>query len=321
VQQLMQHVKNKRAIFNVPVPVREIPTYTDVIKNPIDLKTMKDRLETGYYTPAVANAPIEKLAEDMCWADLDAHYRTLLAENEDAHNRFRADLRLIFQNALDFNQQGFWVHTAAQQMMQTLEDLFVKMDAKETIDKAAATEFTRLHSGADLHRTCSFCMQQQLKHASPVLHCHGQCNSPITTGHCYQTRDGTRQWCQRCYSRLQQQAGEKASAPRSATQTPGLWRQPTLRAVDVDKAAEDKSGPHLCLDELNKVELEKSQPLPWAQCLQPGCGRWMHQVCALYNPREVGIHARVGMVYGCAICRAEVSMPCTFLIVKLHSPK
>ena len=77
LRRIMEH-KCNRNIFNVPV--RGIKEYGDVVKQPMDLGMVKERLEAGFY-----------------------------AEPDE----FARDVNLVFDNALTFNPGGHPVHTLA----------------------------------------------------------------------------------------------------------------------------------------------------------------------------------------------------------------
>lgn len=89
LKRLMEHKKN-RGVFNVAVNPKQLnlPTYFDVISRPMDLGSVKGKLESGEY-------------------DQPAH--------------FAADVRLVFENALRFNPQGHYVWLAAQELMELFE--------------------------------------------------------------------------------------------------------------------------------------------------------------------------------------------------------
>lgn len=101
LQKLMQHPKNCD-IFNHPVdPVAlNLPTYFVKIKNPMDLGTVKTKLQRGEYR-----------------------------ELESAV----ADIRLVFDNALLFNPAGNSVHEIAKLLKQEFEADFVAL--KEKLEK------------------------------------------------------------------------------------------------------------------------------------------------------------------------------------------
>jgi hypothetical protein len=101
LQKLMQHPKNGD-LFNHPVdPVAlNLPTYFTKIKNPMDLGTVKTKLQRGEYR-----------------------------ELESAV----ADIRLVFDNALLFNPAGNSVHEIAKLLKQEFEADYVCL--KEKLEK------------------------------------------------------------------------------------------------------------------------------------------------------------------------------------------
>jgi len=93
----------KAGPFMIPVdPVAlDIPTYFDVIKYPMDLGTMKEKLEAGEYS----NVPPP---------EGDNEYEVAMKSIETmVYGPFYADLMRIFDNCTSFNPPGDWVHNEA----------------------------------------------------------------------------------------------------------------------------------------------------------------------------------------------------------------
>lgn len=76
-----------------------IPTYRTIIKKPMDLSTLESKLHAGEYTPIPPCHP---------------PFQTAVARM--LNGPFKADLELIFDNAMLFNPPGDWVHVSAAQM-------------------------------------------------------------------------------------------------------------------------------------------------------------------------------------------------------------
>ncbi len=93
-------------MFSSPVdPIRlGIPTYFQVIKNPMDLGTILKRLASGFYENA-----------ELC----------------------AADVRLTFDNAVKFNKPGHFVSSAAQRLLKSFEAKYAKMLANADAEIAA----------------------------------------------------------------------------------------------------------------------------------------------------------------------------------------
>jgi len=93
-RKLMEHRQNK-GMFNVPVdPVNlGLPTYTDIVKNPMDLGTVKFRLESNYYTH---------------------------------HEDVASDIRQVYLNAITFNGPKFFVSIAAKKGLAIFEEDYLK---------------------------------------------------------------------------------------------------------------------------------------------------------------------------------------------------
>lgn len=83
--------KDTTNIFREPVDVTEVPDYVDIVKHPMDLSTMRNKLETGmYYTL------------DDLEADFDLMIRNCLAYNNRDTVYYRAGVRMRDQCAALF---------------------------------------------------------------------------------------------------------------------------------------------------------------------------------------------------------------------------
>ncbi|EPS62383.1 hypothetical protein M569_12409, partial [Genlisea aurea] len=89
LQRLMKHKYSW--IFNQPVNAQELGLfdYHDIIKHPMDLGTIKDRLSRNWY-----NSPKE----------------------------FADDVRLVFHNAMTYNPKGQDAHTMAEELLRIFEE-------------------------------------------------------------------------------------------------------------------------------------------------------------------------------------------------------
>ncbi|KQK00211.1 transcription factor GTE10 isoform X2 [Brachypodium distachyon] len=86
-------------IFNVPVDVEKlnIPDYNDIVKHPMDLGTIKKKLDSGSYT---------------------------------SPSSFAADVRLTFNNAITYNPRGHAVHDMAIQLNKIFESRWKTVEKK-----------------------------------------------------------------------------------------------------------------------------------------------------------------------------------------------
>ncbi|XP_059301305.1 transcription factor GTE4 isoform X1 [Lycium ferocissimum] len=96
LERLMKHKHGW--VFNQPVDIKALGLhdYFDIIKNPMDLGTVKSRLETNRYT-----SPKE----------------------------FAEDVRLTFQNAMTYNPKGQDVHMMADQLNKIFEEKWAPIEA------------------------------------------------------------------------------------------------------------------------------------------------------------------------------------------------
>lgn len=97
VQKLMKHTYGW--VFNKPVDVKglNLHDYFEIIKHPMDLGTVKTRLNKNWY-----KSPRE----------------------------FAEDVRLTFHNAMTYNPKGHDVHTMAEQLLQMFEETYEDIEAQ-----------------------------------------------------------------------------------------------------------------------------------------------------------------------------------------------
>jgi len=169
LRRLMEHKANK-GIFNVPVdPVAlEIPEYPRIIRNPMDLGTIRKRLMTEYY----------ENAED-----------------------FAAELRLVFSNAMHFNKPQTPVHLAAKKCKKSFEEDFKKLlnEIQEDEEEDAAHDCEECEGNI-----CELCGFKCRLFQEPVLRCSAPCKARIPRNAVYYRLGGDRgqHWCGRCHSNL-----------------------------------------------------------------------------------------------------------------------
>ncbi|KAH9938975.1 P-loop containing nucleoside triphosphate hydrolase protein [Epithele typhae] len=86
--------RRRSDLFREPPDRREYPDYYHLIQHPIALSTIRKRVSSGYYKSV-----------------LD----------------FREDMRLMFNNARTYNQEGSWVYVDADEMEKTLDAAFARL--------------------------------------------------------------------------------------------------------------------------------------------------------------------------------------------------
>ena len=176
----MQHQRNIQGLFNRPVippgatiesAGLELKDYMTKIKNPMDLGTVRAKIQQGAFQSISASA---------------------------------ADMILVFNNAMLYNPPSHHVHQLAKALLDELMAELKSVDekiVKETERKGSHSSSCKLCSG----EACSLCGEKCLKFESPVLLCHGSCMQRIKRNSVYYcASDGAMLWCQRCYSSLPQ---------------------------------------------------------------------------------------------------------------------
>ncbi|KDO28005.1 hypothetical protein SPRG_07284 [Saprolegnia parasitica CBS 223.65] len=199
LQRLMEHARNTKGLFNVPVdPIAlNLPTYNAIVAHPMDLGTIKKTLDAGKFI------------------SLDA---------------FASDVRRVFTNAMLFNGKDHWVHANAKILLQCFEDLY----GAELLKAGAESEKAAAHAcNVCAGHICALCDDGCLELTLPHYQCFGNCGTVFRKGMSYYvTRDGTRMWCMKCRNRGMKEektkrdeddenGGNSSSYPRGAPRA--LW--------------------------------------------------------------------------------------------------
>ena len=203
-------------VFNAPVdPVElDLPDYYNVIKKPMDLGTISKKVESGAYHT------IEE---------------------------FSFDVRLTFNNAMQYNENGSVVYNMANEMMDRFTGDYEKLrnQLKEEDD------LRRKNSKA-----CGLCGIEKLLFEPTIYFCVGMnCQSKRIHRNRNYYIGGNNQyhWCNQCYNEL-----------------------------DSDKAIEFPDSSFKKGDLVKKKNDEVTEE-NWVQC--DTCDKWFHQICGLFNSR------------------------------------
>ena len=170
---------------------------------------------------------------------LNREHAQLLEQLRLATDVMLEDMRLVFSNALSWNAAGSVVASAATALRESLEEAVEKHERdgraqqwRSAASSDACDSFSddesdegMDHEGASLGsdsravpvpkrpcRCCALCLCQQLWFDPPQLQCQGPCSNAIGGEYCYSTRDGTRQWCDRCFVKMFPEHFETPSA-------------------------------------------------------------------------------------------------------------
>lgn len=208
---------NASNIFGYPVdPVLlNLPDYFEIVKLPMDLGTIRKRLEASSYRD-VAN--------------------------------FVFDVHLTFNNAMLYNPKGTDVYELAKKLKKDFDNKH----------KSVMLEIERIiELGRDHPDSCLICGEIKLLYEPPVYYCNGRCGGQRIrrTANFYSAPSNNYHWCNPCYNELKENQVIK------------------LPDGNVNKS------------ELNKKKHDENSEEPWVQCEGP-CGRWVHQICGLFNSRR-----------------------------------
>jgi hypothetical protein len=222
IQKLYLHQKNG-GVFNKPVdPVAlNLPTYFDRVKQPMDLGTVRNRLHIGHYDSL-----------ESCFQDV----------------------RLVFENAINFNGKEHFVAKVAAELLAEFEN-----EIKLLQDKCSKECTKRVgHNCAPCSGSiCLLCGERCLRFETPILFCNGtNCGQKIKKGAMYFIApEGLVIWCQKCYSALPQ--------------------------VLIDY--EQIDGSPLLKKSLLRRKFEEEIAESWIDCSR--CTLQFHQICAVYSDK------------------------------------
>jgi len=156
-------------IFNEPVDpiLHNLPHYFECIKNPMDLGTIKCRLNSSYY---------ENLSH--CFDDI----------------------RLVFNNAIIFNGQESFVGKAAKDMLAEFEADVGDLEDKNNRNSTKKCSRPCCNCSDSM---CLLCGEKCLKLENTSFFCQGSCAQKIKKGGIYfVSKDALNVWCQKCHQSL-----------------------------------------------------------------------------------------------------------------------
>eukprot|EP01041_Mallomonas_annulata_P003895 gene3895-7772_t len=188
-----------------------------------------------------------------------------------------ADISLVFSNAISYNPPSHVIHQIAQAMKDDfeIEMRTIRDRCSKEVDRKSSHECTLCQGSC-----CPICGEKCLKFEPPVIVCHGTCGQRIKRNTVfYLAPDGSRSWCQKCQTGL-----------------------PVI--VSEEKDTDDNTVVTLLKKDLLKRKFDEEVAEPWAQC--DTCGRWVHQICALFNDRYNASDSGVDAIkFCCPLCRLD----------------
>jgi len=262
LSRLMTHpTYNRKGTFNKPVDHvgLGLKDYATIVKSPMDLGTIKGLLQANSYLN---------------------------------HYDVARDVRLVFNNAKNYNPPSHPIHDAAKNLLRLFEEGYMAIygegktnevlsQLKRNVHTTSMPPLVRVKSAeVRMKHTCQAC----LGHSCPIckigctpleptlLICTGIgcAGLKIRRGSIYYcSEDGARAWCKRCYSCL-----------------PAV-----LPADDCDESADVVSYKRDLLKRRNDEDVVER----WIVCT--GCNMRMHEVCAFSNEFAVDKNT-----FNCPLC-------------------
>lgn len=169
--------------FNNPVdPVQwNIPDYFEIIKCPMDLGTIKKRLENEHYNSVEA---------------------------------FAGDVRLVFENCIAYNSSTNKFNIAAKQLLASFDKSLAAL--KNQLEKQL---FKRCEQRRE--EMCQLCGGDSFKFAPCMLFCSGPCAGRIRRHtHYYSDPRGEHHWCSSCYKQMKDGPIDMATLPQLTAAAP-----------------------------------------------------------------------------------------------------
>ncbi|KAG7399090.1 hypothetical protein PHYBOEH_009780 [Phytophthora boehmeriae] len=183
--------------FNNPVdPVQwNIPDYFDIIKCPMDLGTIKKRLENDHFTSVEA---------------------------------FAGDVRLVFENCIAYNSSTNKFNIAAKQLLASFNKSLAAL--KNQLEKQL---FKRCEQRRE--EMCQLCGGDSFKFAPCMLFCSGPCAGRIRRHtHYYSDPRGEHHWCSSCYKQMKDGPIDMSLLPQLSTAATEGTHAPGGTAVSFD---------------------------------------------------------------------------------------
>lgn len=107
--------------------VEQLPGYFDMIKHPMDLGTLRERLENGFYMKVPGKEEVEEVVFDV--------------------DAFKSDTSLVFSNACTYNRPGDVYFSAATRLREKFESRMSKMPSAEELAQQAAKKTKKRKKG------------------------------------------------------------------------------------------------------------------------------------------------------------------------------
>lgn len=103
--------------------VDQLPGYFDIVTNPMDLDTVRRRLEAAFYLSPLGKQEVEELMFD--------------------ENSFTTDMRQIFNNARTYNRAGDIFYEAATRLLDKFQTKMKQMPSQQQLVEQAAKKNTK----------------------------------------------------------------------------------------------------------------------------------------------------------------------------------
>ncbi|CAI5708470.1 unnamed protein product [Hyaloperonospora brassicae] len=183
--------------FNNPVdPVQwNIPDYFDIIKCPMDLGTIKKRLESEHYSSVES---------------------------------FAGDVRLVFENCIAYNSSTNKFNIAAKQLLASFNKSLAAL--KNLLEKQL---FKRCEQRRE--EMCQLCGGDSFKFAPCMLFCSGPCAGRIRRHtHYYSDPRGEHHWCSSCYKQMKDGPIDMSLVPQLSSATAEVAPPPGADIIPFD---------------------------------------------------------------------------------------
>ena len=247
----------------------ELPDYLEVIKEPMDLSTIRKRLDVGFYRE------LDSFARDV----------SLMFENAMTYNEVPLPHSSCVAAAITNIEPKYF--DGVPMLCASQEDTDVHQVAKESLmefrdrmDQLRAAAAAEIENARQADGTCPLCLNSSLKFEPVTYYCHGVPTDPAKSCSGRLRRNanyfctGDYRWCVACYSQL-----------------------PAHEPIEVGGALIYKMG-------LERRKNDEVNEEPMVYC--DGCNRWVHQVCALFNNRRNTSEDQAYVCPRCVVSRLKL---------------
>lgn len=187
--------------------VDQLPGYFEMISTPMDLDTVRQRLESGHYMTSPGKDEVEEVKFDV--------------------TKFSVDVRLIFNNARTYNRPGDLFYEAATRLLEKFDSKIAKLPSVEQLAAQAAKK------------------NKKRKKSQPPYASEGGKKAESTKRRKANDGESSSQPKSRPPAKKKTPAGTNRSKPKPPSASTGARKKPAGKSAPVVKNVETMNGEEL----------------------------------------------------------------------------